>query len=138
MSSKLSLYRSASLAGLPSGSLSMYLWASGVRKDRSPPRPPTSIRWSVMTWPRMIIGAMGFVMGSAFKCIQEFHGFAVRAFRGGAGDLVVAAVLFAVALDGPDDVAAGLAARARLVPLDGNFVAGDEAAPACLRAQVEE
>src|SRR4051812_42304160 len=118
MSSKLSLYRSASLAGSPSGSLSMYLWASGVRKDRSPPRPPTSIRLSVMTWPRMTIGAIGFVMGSTLKSVQEIHCLAVRVFRGRAGNLVVAAIFFAVTLDRPHDIGAWPTAGTGLVPFD--------------------
>src|SRR6202008_3876230 len=101
--------------GLPSGSLSMYLCASGVRKARSPPRPPTSIRLSVMTWPRMIIGAIGRVMESALESVQEVHRFAMRVFSRGAGDLVVSAVLLAVTLDRPDYVLTRSATGAGLV-----------------------
>ncbi|MNE26600.1 hypothetical protein D3C80_1199720 [compost metagenome] len=59
-------------------------------------------------------------------------------FRCGATDLVVAALEIAITLDRSDHVVARPAARAGLVPFDGEFIAGDKAAPTDLCAEVEE
>src|SRR5690606_35381999 len=70
--------------------------------------------------------------------VEEVHGLGVGLLGGGAGDLVVAAPLLAVALDAADDIAGGAPAVAGLVPLHGDLVAGDKAAPAGVGAEVEE
>ncbi|MNN00144.1 hypothetical protein D3C81_1127280 [compost metagenome] len=75
---------------------------------------------------------------SALQGIEEVHRFAMGLFGRRAGDLVVAAVLFAVTLDRPDDIATVASTAAGCIPFDGHFVAGDEATPMDVGPQIEE